>query len=424
MILIVGALCVALFFGLRGAAWSMVDVRINDTRYIRHKTDKTASEFQTYVSDQNLSSSDAENISKWIRKHWDVTCVVDAEETVYYDMYGSVLRDSSSEISEIMDETNAYPITFADGSYRIYLYGFFGMSYYLYAEYALAVVCMVIFFLIIGGCVSHKIKYIKAINYGIGIMEGGALDYTVPVRGHDELTEVAISLNSMRRTLKEQIQAEEEARQANHKLITAVSHDLRTPLTAQIGYLEILKKCAEDLQPGDPIKRYLEKCMASSIRLKEMTDDMFEYFLVSASDSPDQSTELTEYDAPDIFAQSIGEGMAFLEEKGYHLQMDICEESGTVRLYINYLIRILDNIVSNLLKYADPQKPIQVRVDCDAGFYRIAVTNAVKRDRSMEESTGIGTKSIEILVKRMDGTVVFEEADGQYTVQISLARHA
>ena len=69
------------------------------------------------------------------------------------------------------------------------------------------------------------------------LLEAGDLDHEVTVSGNDELSQIGEGINNLRRNVLHKIQTERDAITANHELITAMSHDLRTPLTKQIGYL-------------------------------------------------------------------------------------------------------------------------------------------------------------------------------------------
>lgn len=86
----------------------------------------------------------------------------------------------------------------------------------------------------------EKLNYMELLNQSIRVLEGGQLDYKVPVQGTDELAQMARSLNEMSASLKQQMEQVQQAQTQRYDLITSLSHDLRTPLTAQLGYLELL----------------------------------------------------------------------------------------------------------------------------------------------------------------------------------------
>ena len=73
-----------------------------------------------------------------------------------------------------------------------------------------------------------------------GVLKGGDLNYQITIRGNDELAALAGEMDSMRRAIRSRQEEEELAHLANRGIVTAMSHDLRTPLTALMGYLDIL----------------------------------------------------------------------------------------------------------------------------------------------------------------------------------------
>ena len=75
----------------------------------------------------------------------------------------------------------------------------------------------------------------------------------------------------------ENLEKEHAALEANKELITAMSHDIRTPLTVLLGYIDIMKLNAPE---GDDMRQYIEASERTALRLKKMSDDMFGYFLV------------------------------------------------------------------------------------------------------------------------------------------------
>lgn len=124
---------------------------------------------------------------------------------------------------------------------EVFLVGAFAYRYRMYVLVASVVVC----FLVFVGCflwgVRRRGLYIQDICQEIRIMEGGCLEHGGPVKGKDELAQLAAGLNQMRMTLKENLEKEQELRRANRDLIVGMAHDLRTPLTALTTYVEIIR---------------------------------------------------------------------------------------------------------------------------------------------------------------------------------------
>ncbi|UZM97756.1 HAMP domain-containing protein [Lysinibacillus sp. MHQ-1] len=90
--------------------------------------------------------------------------------------------------------------------------------------------------------IRNKLKYLKHISDSVQQIANGNLGFNINIMGKDELTLLAQNINFMSNELENQFQHEREIEKGKNELITNVSHDLRTPLTSLIGYLDLLKK--------------------------------------------------------------------------------------------------------------------------------------------------------------------------------------
>ena len=121
-----------------------------------------------------------------------------------------------------------------------------------------------------------KVQDIGILKDHILQMSGGDLNHPIASMGNDELGVLARELDQMRSTLYTNIQQEVESRRANQDLITAMSHDLRTPLTILHGYLDILALGRNPEQQSE----YVRRCLQKTEDIQQLTDRMFEYSLV------------------------------------------------------------------------------------------------------------------------------------------------
>lgn len=113
--------------------------------------------------------------------------------------------------------------------------------------------------------INKKTSYIGVLEKEIKILEGGNLDYPITLKGKDELSSLAQSINEMRKSFIERLESEERARVANSELVTAMSHDLRTPLTALVGYLDIIEY--KKYQDQEALAKYIHNSRKKPIRL-------------------------------------------------------------------------------------------------------------------------------------------------------------
>ena len=100
---------------------------------------------------------------------------------------------------------------------------------------------MVIFIFAFFILTRRIVKDLIALEQGLQIISEGNLNYRVPIVRQDELGRVALNINRMTERLEQQIVKEREIEKSKMELITGISHDLRTPLTSIIGYIELLR---------------------------------------------------------------------------------------------------------------------------------------------------------------------------------------
>ena len=159
--------------------------------------------------------------------------------------------------------------------------------------------------------VWKKLNYMETLEQSIRVLEGGQLDYKVPVRGTDELAQMAQSLNEMSTSLKQQMEQVQQAQQQRYELVTSLSHDLRTPLTAQLGYLELLAE--HRYQTPQQHDDYLNKCVRSCQSVIELSNGLFR---IASGEASRREPRLEALDAPEVFLQVFAEKLSLLEEQG------------------------------------------------------------------------------------------------------------
>ena len=126
---------------------------------------------------------------------------------------------------------------------------------------------------------QEDVRYIQCLQREVAVISLGNLEEKVTIQGEDELAQLARGLDSMRQELKEHEQTEKELRAAQEKLVVGMSHDLRTPLTGLLTYMEILRKQERE---GNVSGEYIEKAYSRILQIKSMSDRMFEFFFIDS----------------------------------------------------------------------------------------------------------------------------------------------
>ena len=241
------------------------------------------------------------------------------------------------------------------------------------------------------------------------------MDRSIPVVGADELSNLAASMEEMRRSVIERLGSEKRAWEANAELITSVSHDIRTPMTSLIGYLELLREPGGD---EDARRQFLDSAYGKAIELKDLTDQLFRYFLVYGKAAPELALERV--DGLLLLGQLLGEAEFDLSEAGFSVQRIDFEGDCVLTVDPIQLKRVMDNLVSNIKKYADPAKPVVFLSQLADGALSLSVSNSVSPNAVRRESTKIGLRTCEKILSALGGSFTTRTEDGHFAAELSL----
>ena len=167
------------------------------------------------------------------------------------------------------------------------------------------------------------------------------------------------------------------------ELITNVSHDLKTPLTSVINYIDLLKKC--DIE-DETARQYMQVIDEKSIKLKRLIEDLIEASKVSAGNVTINKTKIN---LNELAAQAIVEEAADIEKRGLQIIFEEPTERNIVFADGAKLYRVFENLLSNARKYSAPGSRIyaQIRSDNDFGYFEIKNISKEPLNISAEELT-------------------------------------
>lgn len=412
---------------LENLNYKITDSQWVRTNYVPAKTEEAITDLQNYIDENNLSSDDALEIYYWCKRHPLFYFYMLKDGKIVYNFYVDYTTDDAATITEYNEEllnnsnlnylyTFTYTIHLSDGDCT--LRGFEDFQYALsnIIQNFNFFLCASMVILIITILVRKKIHYIKEVTSGINILEGGDLNYNIPVKGCDEIAHVAESLNSMRVALASQMENEKKALQANNSLVTALSHDLRTPLTTQMGYLEILKE--HHYNSPEEMDKYIGNALNTCHQIKEMSDRLFEYFLAFDPNPMRPAEALSEYSGMDLFMQLISEFTPPLMEKGFKFNVNEAKEDFTIRVNTDDILRIFNNVFTNIDKYADETVPVDITISKEDDYALLSFTNQIRDVPRINESSKIGLISISSLMKRQGGSSLVKTTPTTFTLEL------
>lgn len=147
------------------------------------------------------------------------------------------------------------------------------------------------------------------------------------------------------------------------ELITNVSHDIKTPLTSIINYVDLLKK--EDINNAQ-IEQYIAVLDKKSQRLKKLIEDLVEASKVS---SGNVKLNIEMINLKELLNQTIGEFEDKLEKKNLKIEMDLPNENVLIKADNRYLYRVIENVFSNISKYALEGSRVYIKLEKQKDVY-------------------------------------------------------
>ena len=330
--------------------------------------------------------------------------IMDTRSFLFFFNIGYQLTGGQGEY--VMD----FMLEFANGSAQVMIYNYERTLFI----YPFLVVCFLLsvslFLVIVLFFLNRKMRQILILKDEILTMSSGDLSHAVPDFGENEIGILASELNLLRESLSDNIQKEQESRKANQDLITAISHDLRTPLTVLHGYLEVLKLKRNPKSQEE----YLDRCLKKTEDIKELTDRMFEYALVAEeTETPDITWIST-----DFIQQCLSENCDYIRLAGFAYDLRLPETSGVLLSDKTMLKRIFNNLFSNILKYGDKCDNVIVTAELKKEMFYIIISNSVKAGRSHSDSNNIGMKNVRKMIELLDGQMDVKQEDETFVIRL------
>lgn len=278
----------------------------------------------------------------------------------------------------------------------------------------------------------RKVKSFNRIKEGVEQIKNGDLHHRIEVDGKGEFHQLAENINRITDGLKKAVDSEIKSERLKTELITNVSHDIRTPLTSIITYVDLLKL------ENDPkmIAEYVDVLEQKSKRLKLLTDDLFEAAKASSGSIP---VQLERIDIVSLLTQGIGE----MDEKIEASSLDFKLAHPTEKVYVKadgkLLWRSIENLFSNIFKYALPTSRVYIGVEdlgneilvtfknISAYELNISVDELMERFKRGDESrssqgSGLGLSIAESLIHIQNGKFLVQVDGDLFKVMIYLPK--
>lgn len=253
-------------------------------------------------------------------------------------------------------------------------------------------------------------------------------DYRQPMKVTDfdkDLVELAVKVNE-HTDIQRQLGVEyEQRKQQLGTVISGISHDFRTPLTASLGYLQMIEKSGELSEKN---AEYLTVAMQKNKYLKELSDEFFE---VTKTENSNENLSLEDINLSNVLTEALLEQHGWISERNITANFDV-PDGIIVQADVHCLSRILSNLMSNAQKYTADSFGVSLKRDDKR--ITLSVSNTLADSSNVDVSrvfepfyrmdsrtaggSGLGLYVVKLLCSRMNWDVIAKLDSGIFTVEI------
>lgn len=417
-ILLSAAVGAVVFFAVNTALIHFFQYYAGQPEVFRELSDRHFEELQDYARENHLVSTDGKPFTAWNDQHSYVSLmIIRQNEAMCYNSFVSYNMTYTEEDKETFYwgskvlPTYEYWLELEDETCKVYFSGYFDQTYES-LRIVISGVCMVASFALLFFLLFQKyIRYIGEMNRHVSSICNKNFGRPIAIRSRTELSTLAASINHLSDTIELLLLTEDAKQKQKEQFVKSIAHDIRTPLTAVIGYLELLQKTCADSRDGSAM--FAQRALEKANHIRGLTDDLFT-FEQSCRELP-----LELYDGQELLDKITSSITNYLKGQRFHLaySSDI-DVPFQMKTNITLLMRLIDNICSNIMKHADPDKPVELMAALADGQLLLEERNVVRRQsvKELAENSGFGLVICEDMMAALGGSVSHEESDGCFRI--------
>lgn len=399
-----------LYFSMIALGQELIDTVYMREENVAQRKAEIYSRLSSYVTRNEISGKDTTALAQWTAENDYVTILLYDSGSRHRSFSGGKAMGADSRIPyDSAKYGRLYPLRFSDGVYLIAIVDNSQVRESLLVNAAAVAVAGGGFILLLLLYMNRLTRRIIALSKAAEELGAGKLEQSISAQGSDEVSTLARSMEEMRLSLLQQMGSESRAWQANSELLTAISHDIRTPMTSMIGYLGLLND--SDFSDVERCRQFSRSAYSKAMDLKDLTDELFKYFLVFGS--AELKLEMERYDGRLLLEQLASEAEFSLKEAGFRVQRMEFEGECSIMADPLYLKRVMDNLVSNVMKYGDKTRRVVMLSELQNGQLGLCISNSITRSLDRVESTKIGLRTCKRIMEQMHGSFS-TETDGEH----------
>ena len=269
-------------------------------------------------------------------------------------------------------------------------------------------------------------KEISEIADALEDIKNGNGNRRILAETHELIAPLAYAINDIILSYEKRLSAYHQTDETNRQLMTSLSHDVRTPLTTLIGYLDAAHKGIVDGKERDD---YIETARRKAHDLKEYIDVLFDWFKLGSNEF---SMNIAEIDLTELTRNILIDWIPIFEDTQVDFSIDIPEQPFRVQIDPDGYMRILNNLIQNVISHSHADK-IEIALSEQNRNIKILLSdNGIGIDKEdlkhifdrlykcdkgrSEKGSGLGLSIVHELVEKLNGTITADSTPGKGTI--------
>ena len=269
-------------------------------------------------------------------------------------------------------------------------------------------------------------KQISEISDALEDIKNGNGNRRILAETHELIAPLAYAINDIILSYEKRLSACHQTDETNRQLMTSLSHDVRTPLTTLIGYLDAAHKGIVDGKERDD---YIETARRKAHDLKEYIDVLFDWFKLGSNEF---SMNIAEIDLTELTRNILIDWIPIFEDTQVDFTIDIPEQPFRVQIDPDGYMRILNNLIQNVISHSHADKIEIVLSEQNRNIKILLSDNGIGIDKEdlkhifdrlykcdkgrSEKGSGLGLSIVHELVEKLNGTITADSTPGKGTI--------
>ncbi len=298
----------------------------------------------------------------------------------------------------------------------------------MYTEAIIVIGIVIVLFSVCGSTLTVRRvkKQISEISDALEDIKNGNGNRRILAETHELVAPLAYAINDIILSYEKRLSAYHLTDETNRQLMTSLSHDVRTPLTTLIGYLDAAHKGIVDGKERDD---YVETARRKAHDLKEYIDVLFDWFKLGSNEF---SMNIVEIDLTELTRNILIDWIPIFEDTQVDFTIDIPEQPFRVQIDPDGYMRILNNLIQNVISHSHADKIEIALMEQNRNIKIVLSDNGIGIDKEdlkhifdrlykcdkgrSEKGSGLGLSIVHELVEKLNGTIVADSTLGKGTI--------